>query len=59
MFCSGMGYKGLAMREEDGYRARPSFIARWWLLVPMSAGAALWWAAQFGHARRLWLALFG
>ncbi len=37
----------------------PSFFARWWLLIPMAAGAVIWWAVFFGQARRLWAAVFG
>lgn len=37
----------------------PSFIARWWLLIPMAAGAVIWWAVFFGQARKLWGVMFG
>ena len=41
-----------------GAPPRRSFIARWWLLIPMAAGAVIWWSVFFGQARKLW-AVFG
>ena len=36
-----------------GERSRRSFIARWWLLIPMGLGAMIWWAVWFGQARKV------
>lgn len=48
--------------DVDGQRMSepryPSFIARWWLLIPMIAGAVIWWLLWLGQARRLWSWLF-
>lgn len=40
-------------------KPRPSFVARWWLLIPLAAFAGLWWVAFFAQARKLWAALLG
>lgn len=40
-------------------KPRRSFIARWWLLIPLAAFAAIWWMVFFAQARKLWTMLFG